>query len=468
MATNGVAMAAVALARLLWATAAEELSCVDENCGVNLVQIQIAKAVHRKTDYWYPGRAVDYNRSGYSDATGPWPLKAPSWKFEEAGMNFHQTPCIDHERNIYTGSDQGRILSFDAQGSKRWEVQGPSRACQNPFLYDSKLYTSCDDGSVMALDMTDGRILWHRQLEEELPDDTYSMTATEEFLFMPYGYQKNLMNPKDRTGSPAVALLRRSDGKLLWTFEVPGSSTVNLAPCMFETSVIFNDVSGGIYHLRLSDGSVIWKKEALSPGSYTLGGVSCSADGKVYNGFSVGTGKNETGGLQALNISTGERIFTKQFSAAVHNAPAVGKVYGHNRLAVVFGMGEPAGVPIGPPRHVNGTVFAADAETGEVLWSFEPAAWDGVGVAGSTMDQICLPDLFSAATISKDGTVYINWSAGGVTYALRDVNKDGLCDLHDPEEVSFVDLGSGATGPPAIADHMLFVNTCRRPSAFLD
>lgn len=28
-------------------------------------------------------------------------------------------------------------------------------------------------------------------------------------------------------------------------------------------------------------------------------------------------------------------------------------------------------------------------------------AWDGVGVAGSTMDQICLPDLFSAATISK-------------------------------------------------------------------
>ena len=28
---------------------------VDENCGVNLVQIQIAKAVHRKTDYWCPG-----------------------------------------------------------------------------------------------------------------------------------------------------------------------------------------------------------------------------------------------------------------------------------------------------------------------------------------------------------------------------------------------------------------------------
>ena len=51
---------------------------------------------------------------------------------------------------------------------------------------------------------------------------------------------------------------------------------------------------------------------------------------------------SRTGGLQALNISTGERIFTKQFSAAVHNAPAVGKVYGHNRR--VDWMGKSSGV----------------------------------------------------------------------------------------------------------------------------
>ena len=33
------------------------------------------------------------------------------------------------------------------------------------------------------------------------------------------------------------------------------------------------------------------------------------------------------------------------------------------------------------------------------------------------------------------GTVYINWSAGGITYALRDNNHDGKISLEDPTEV---------------------------------
>ena len=66
------------------------------------------------------------------------------------------------------------------------------------------------------------------------------------------------------------------------------------------------------------------------------------------------------------------------------------------------------------------------------------------------------------------GTVYINWSAGGITYALRDANSDGMISADDPSEVSAYDLGSAATGPPAIAPGMIFVNTCRRPSAFLE
>ena len=65
------------------------------------------------------------------------------------------------------------------------------------------------------------------------------------------------------------------------------------------------------------------------------------------------------------------------------------------------------------------------------------------------------------------GTVYINWSAAGITYALRDANADGIVSLQDPTEVSAADLGSAATGPPALAPGMIFVNTCRRPSCFL-
>ena len=136
-------------------------------------------------------------------------------------------------------------------------------------------------------------------------------------------------------------------------------------------------------------------------------------------------------------------------------------------MGVIAGVGEPTGPPLPIPEHINGTVVAVDPMDGELLWTFEPPVWHWLGSAGSSFQQLCYPDLFSAATIDVKGTVYINWSAGGITYGLRDANADGFIDAEDPLEVSSYDLGSGATGPPAVAPGMLFVNTCRRPSAFL-
>lgn len=80
---------------------------------------------------------------------------------------------------------------------------------------------------------------------------------------------------------------------------------------------------------------------------------------------------------------------------------------------------------------------------------------------------MCWPLPWSAPIISKDGIVYINWAFGGVTYALRDLNGDGLCDLHNPQEVSSFDFGIGHVGGPALAPGMLVVNTCHGPRAML-
>merc|ERR1712032_1188459 len=117
-----------------------------------------------------------------------------------------------------------------------------------------------------------------------------------------------------------------------------------------------------------------------------------------------------------------------------------------------------------PKVHVTGTVYAMNAQTGERLWTFMPPAWEKPACAGSTWEQPCLPDLWSAPTIGGDGTVYINWSAGGVTYALRDANGDGVIS---DGEISSYDAGSAATGPPAVAPGMLTVTTCRRQVTFL-
>mmetsp|Transcript_39242 Transcript_39242/g.73189 ORF Transcript_39242/g.73189 Transcript_39242/m.73189 type:complete len:460 (-) Transcript_39242:208-1587(-) len=446
----------------LWALSCLALGLEDGQCeeATSLVQLGSAvsvRAAHRT--YWYPSRGVHNNRSGVSTATGPFPLPSPRWHYEARHVNFHQTPCIDDQLNVYTGSDNGLVFSFTKEGHKRWEVQAGENRCQNPFLFDGILYTACGEGTVVALAMADGKTLWRRKVCEELPGDTYTVSATEKYLVVPIEAMKPF-------GSPKLALLEREDGEVRWTYDMmkrAGTGSVNMAPCLLKDSIVTSDQAGGIYRLDVKDGSEIWMAPALEKGSSTLGGVACS-DGIVFNGFSAVNGE---GGLQALNMATGERIWTKVFSAPIHNAPAVGKIYGHDQVAVIVGMGNPAGLPPALPAHINGTVFAADAATGEILWTFEPPPWLSTTVAGSTLDQVCLPDLFSGATVGGDGTVYINWSAGGITYALRDANGDGVVALEDPAEVSGYDLGSGATGPPALAPGMLFVNTCRRPTAFL-
>lgn len=184
----------------------------------------------------------------------------------------------------------------------------------------------------------------------------------------------------------------------------------------------------------------------------------------------------------ALDVNSGKELWRTPYPQEVHAAPALGVLRKGGPLVAVVGVGSPPGhlqVPIeylgfmdkmkrrlGLEKRpsFSGTVYAVNAATGETIWTFTPPPWTESAAAGSTWQQICLPDLWSGATIAADGTVYISWSAGGVTYALRDVNGDGK--LEGDEEISAYDLGSAATGPPALADDFVFVATCRRLAAF--
>ncbi|CAE7498528.1 afsK [Symbiodinium sp. CCMP2456] len=431
-----------------------------ELSAVNSAQNSTSTA---SSSYWYPVRGVDAGRSGYCPgAVGPFPLPAPAWSLEVPGLNFHQTPVIDDVLNIYTTSDNGTILSFSKDGQKRWEFQPKSIRCQNPSLFDGKLYTACANGQVVALRMDTGEEVWSRPVFDGLPTDAYTVSATEDFLVIPMAD-----TGLDFGGAWGVALLDRADGRLRWSYNVstiaPKSYVINLDPCILNESIILSDTSGGVYRLSVEDGSEIWRVPGLDEGTFTLGGVACAGD-MVFNGYSRADG---SGGLRALRMESGSLAWNRAFPKVVHNAPAIGRIYNHGESpAVIVGMGEPPGRPWPLPANITGKVVAVDAVSNQVIWTFEPPPWHHWGAAGSTFEQLCFPDLFSAATIDADGTVYINWSAAGITYALRDANADGIISLQDPREVSAADLGSAATGPPALAPGMIFVNTCRRPSAF--
>jgi len=381
------------------------------------------------------------------------------------------------------------LMSFDRIGRLRWSMQAGTRSVQNPALDGKALYTSTRDGLALALDKDTGREIWQTRVSASLPGDTYSPTAFEDFVIYPAG-------DVEPYGSPDVVCLNKKDGSIRWRYSVgdkyggatgeiakngvgPKYTTVNLTPCYWNRSIIFNDVSGAMYRLSIDDGSEIWYVPGDDKDMYTLGGSCCGPNGKAYLGFSTAPGQ---GAIEVFDLATGAKHWRQSVQMEVHSAPAVGMVQG--RLMAVVGIGSPSGGALPPLKtwplrysvpwalgwrpdvRFPGVVEARDAETGELVWSFEPPPWREMACAGSTWEQSCLPDLWSGPTIDAAGTVWINWSAGGVLYGLRDANGDGRVSIDDPAETTRYDCGSAATGPPALGRGMVATATCRRVVAF--
>ena len=218
---------AMALFRMLVvAILAEGTPLWDDNCdsceaGSAFLQLELSKdKAHvissdlQASRYWFPTKSDDNNRSGQSSVSGPFPLHKPDtahWELNVPGVVFHQVPMIDDKLNIYMGSDTGKIFSFDKYGAKRWEANGTGTHCQDPSLFEGILYTACRDGSVLALDMMTGQLLWQRKICKELPFEHYSISVTKDHIFLPAGvnqhggYVSPFHEPLD-IGSPGCCL----------------------------------------------------------------------------------------------------------------------------------------------------------------------------------------------------------------------------------------------------------------------
>ena len=347
----------------------EEETSPCDSCEAASTFLQVELSKEKTSTYWHPTKSVDLNRSGCARVSGPFPLHKPDWEFTRPGLNFHQVPAIDDKLNVYVTSDAGEIFSFDKHGNKRWEVEGTGKACQNPFLFEGILYTACMDGSALALNMTTGERVWQTKVSQALPYEPYTVSVTKDYVFIPAGsnpgplYVGPFHDPIE-IGSPAVALLRRLDGQLLWTFDLAGESTEELLPCMLSDSVIFAGWYGTIYRLSLESGSVIWRSRPFGPlNIITVAQVSCTQDGKVLVGFGDNGLASPVGGIQAIDIETGEKLWTISVPYGVYTPIAVGNIKGHAGTAIIVPMGVPA-TTYPNFTTTNHSLWAVDANTG--------------------------------------------------------------------------------------------------------
>ena len=105
---------------------------------------------------------------------------------------------------------------------------------------------------------------------------------------------------------------------------------------------------GPIFRLSLQNGSLIWKVD-VGPNLTTSAQVSCTQDGKVFAGYGGYSGNDANdrhiGGLYALDIKTGDTLWTRSFPYRVYTPVAVGEIQGHKGTAVIVAMGTPGQYP---------------------------------------------------------------------------------------------------------------------------
>ncbi len=263
-----------------------------------------------------------------------------------SGGAIWQPPAVDAANGvIYVGTGNNYTVPDSVETCQAQVSAGMANSCMDPADYFD---------SVLALNLKTGAILWSQQLQGY---DTWTVACS---------------SPKDGTTCPSPA------GP---DYDLSGSGP-NLLPGL----VGFGQKSGVFWALDPSNGDIQWST-SVGPGS-TLGGMEwgTASDGQriyvaitnnLHNAYKLAGGGPEItwGSWAALDVKTGAIVW--QTADPTKGAVDPGAVSVANGVMYAGSF--------------SGSMYAMDAGTGKILWSFDsggsvidgPAIADGVVYWGS-------------------------------------------------------------------------------------
>lgn len=305
----------------------------------------------------WPFKCADLARSSVSADVGFVDLsKPPTWEFTEpttwweaekifgfiSFRCFHTSPIVDSEKNIYIPSTPGKIFALSKEGTLLWTSYTDTNP-GNLALLDGMLYGASDKGFAFAIVAATGKQKWKSKIGAACPSDTFSAIAWNGVVLLPATdedwhpevtkdtpiMQTIRTKWSDRSqGNELVVAVNIEDGSIRWKFNMAtaaGTISYNIAPCIFEATVLFHDITGGMYRLSM-DGEQLWHEPGLKPNSWTTGGMCIAPNGVAFCGFCDEICSGGTGYVRAHDISSGRVLWTKTFEEGVNAAPAVGNV----------------------------------------------------------------------------------------------------------------------------------------------
>lgn len=284
----------------------------------------LTRPVRVYAQHW-PGYAYGPSNTGHQAVTdGPTENVSRAWGLDLENVSVRRSSPAVRNESLYVGANNGTLLAVDrTDGSVRWRTDlsaDPLRS--SPTIYEGTVYVGSLDGSVYAVDAADGNVAWSTPTGGNV---TASPVAFDGTVYV-------------GSANDSLHAFDAADGTERWVFATGGD--VDSSPAVVGDTVYAGSRDGSV--------SAVWAANGTERWSTAVGAVGTSGpaveNGTVYVGV---PGADE---VAALNASNGSVAWTAAVGADVAGSPAVadGRVF-------VGGA--------------DGVVRALSAENGSALWT---------------------------------------------------------------------------------------------------
>src|SRR6266540_3911040 len=224
-------------------------------------------------------------------------------------------------------------------GQEIWHHTGPvANIVSSPALESDRIYVAFTDGTIRALDATNGQVIW----SVTHPGGAYSSPAVAGGRLYIAIHNSGLLALDANTGSE------------LWLAPMPGPQWSS--PAVANGVVYIGNNSGDLYAFNAETGSPVWQT-AVSPG-FDLGSSPTVANGVVYVASGIDASATHfQGKLYAVYAANGQVLFSDfvsendegearwvEASPTVDNGVVYIPNYGDGTVAA-FGLSTPTPTP---------------------------------------------------------------------------------------------------------------------------
>lgn len=329
---------------------------------------------------------VSWPRYGYTAAhtrnfqpdhalNGPW---RRVWSRRAGALT--EFPPVIWRGQLFQLIDDGKLVSLAASnGRVRWKRRLGALAASSPVVDGQRVFAvllegrrGSGDGRIVALRRDSGRILWSRTLLGRA--ESSPLLQGGRVIF--------------GTESGTVYALDARTGRVRWTYRAGGA--VKGSPSYDAGRLYFGDYGGSVQAIRASDGKLLWRSGAAQGlvRAGTFYATAAIAFGRVYIG-------NTDGREYSFSAKTGKLAWAHQTGGYVYSSAAVDYVRG-----------------VGPTVFVgsyDGTFYALDARSGAVRWTY--AAGGRISGSATIVGQTVY-----FANLAKRETIGLSTRSGRVVF----------------------------------------------------